>query len=283
MAATDRGDWVGSVSGGCIESHLIARLRADWPGAALVIEFGVTRDDALRYGLPCGGRVDVLVEPLDAAAPLREVLTRVRERKCIARRVCLTTGEASLHDAPRDAEFAFDGENVTKVFGPRWRLVLIGAGQLTQYVAAIARTLDYDLVICDPREDYQRNWRAEDVTVDARMPDDVVRDVATDARCAVVALTHDPALDDMALMEALTSDAFYVGALGSRANNAKRRERLVRLGVPEPGVARLHGPVGLPIGGKSPAEIAVAIVAGLTAARYGVRLRAVNDVPPATA
>lgn len=282
MAATDRGDWAGSVSGGCIESHLVTRLRTDWPSRPLVMEWGVTRDEALRFGLPCGGRVDVLVEPLDTAAPLRRVLARMRERKIVARRVCLTTGEASLHDAERELEFSFDGENLVQVFGPRWRLMLIGAGQLSQYVAAIARTLDYDLVVCDPREDYARNWRADGITIDTRMPDDAVREAATDARCAVLALTHDPALDDMALAEALRSNAFYVGALGSRANNTKRRERLVRLGVAAQAVERLHGPVGLPIGGKSPPEIAVAIVAELTAARYGVRLRVESDAPVVT-
>jgi xanthine dehydrogenase accessory factor len=274
MAASERGDWVGSVSGGCIESQLVARLRADWPQLPVVREFGVTRDDALRAGLPCGGRVEILIEPLNTPAPLRPVLRRMRERKALARHVCLSTGEASLREARTGQEFTYDGENLSKVFGPRWRLLLLGAGQLSRYVASIARSLDYDVVICDPREDYARNWRDDAVTVDARMPDDVVREAAADARCAVIALTHDPALDDLALVEALASSAFYVGALGSHANSARRRDRLLRLGVPADAVARLHGPVGAPIGGKTPAEIAVAILAGVTAARHGRTLRA---------
>ncbi len=282
MAVNADGAWVGSVSGGCIESQLVNRLRADWPAQPRIAEFGVTRDDALRVGLPCGGRVDVLIEALESSAQLLNVLEHLRARKVIARRVCLSTGEVSLHPADRSHEFMYDAQQLVKAFGPRWRLLLIGAGQLSRYVAALARTLDYDVVVCDPRDDYARNWRVDGIAVDTRMPDDAVRTEAVDARCAVVALTHDPALDDLALVEALRSEAFYVGALGSHSNNAKRRERLVRFGVTPAAVQRLHGPVGLPIGGKTPAEIAVAIGAGLTAARHGVRLQREADAVGAT-
>ena len=128
----------------------------------------------------------------------------------------------------------------------------------------MALALDYDVTVCDPREEYARAWQVEGVPLDARMPDDAVRALAADNRSVVVALTHDPKLDDMALMEALGSQAFYVGALGSRANSARRRARLATLGIDEQALARLHGPVGLPIGSRTPAEIAVAILAQLT-------------------
>jgi len=130
------------------------------------------------------------------------------------------------------------------------------------------------VIVCDPREEYAASWQATDAALDTRSPDDAVCALARDARTAVIALTHEPKLDDLALMDALVSPAFYVGALGSHANNAKRRARLASLALPQEAIARLHGPVGLPIGSRTPAEIAVAILAELTAVRNGIVLRA---------
>jgi len=208
------------------------------------------------------------------------VLQALDDRKLIARRVCLATGEVSLHAATVLDEFRFDGRDVTKVFGPAWRLLLIGAGQLSRYTAEMALALDYDVVVCDPREDYARNWAVPGAVLDARMPDDAVRALAHDARSAVVALTHDPKLDDMALLEALASGVFYVGALGSTANNGRRRDRLRKMGLTAGQLERLHGPVGLPIGSRTPAEIAIAILAEITALRHGIVLGAVGASVP---
>jgi xanthine dehydrogenase accessory factor len=278
MAVCDDMRFVGSVSGGCVEDDLAARLAARvLPVTQPRIEsYGVTAEQTHRFGLPCGGRLDLVIETLTTDEPLHVILRRMDERQLIARRLCLATGEASLYPARRDELFHFDGVNLTKVFGPAWRLVLIGAGQLSRYVAEMAAVLDYHVIVCDPREEYAAAWQVQGAELDTRMPDDVVREKATDTRSAVVALTHDPKLDDMALMEALASRTFYVGALGSRANNAKRRVRLATLGVPSDALARLHGPVGLPIGSRTPAEIAIAILAELTAARHGIRFRVEN-------
>jgi xanthine dehydrogenase accessory factor len=272
MAVNAGGDWLGSVSGGCVETHLLAQLRASWPAQARLTTFGVTRDEAQRVGLPCGGRIELLVEPLHSAAPLRAVLAAMRQRRLLARRVCLNTGEVSLHAATREQVFSCDERTLEKVFGPQWRLLLIGAGHLARDVVAMARALDYEVIVCEPRAEHARQWQTPGAELDARMPDDAVKALARDARSAVLALTHDPKLDDLALMEALESEAFYVGALGSVANNAKRRERLAWLGVRADAIARLHGPIGLPIGSKTPAEIAVAILAELTAVRRGITL-----------
>lgn len=269
------GLFAGSVSGGCVEDDLVERLcERKIPSALPWIEsYGVTPEQTHKFGLPCGGRLDLIVESLASAEPLRAILDAMASRRLIARRLCLATGEVSLRPARRDEPFRFDGENLIKVFGPAWRLLLIGAGQLSRYVSEMARALDYDVLVCDPRAEYAAGWTAKGAALDPRMPDDVVRALATDARCAVVALTHDPKLDDLALTEALTSNAFYVGAVGSKANNAKRRARLASLGLPAEAVARLHGPVGLAIGSRTPAEIAIAILAELTAVRNGVTLR----------
>jgi len=281
MAVCDDARFAGSVSGGCVEDDLAARLAARVLSAAppRLESYGVTAEQTHRFGLPCGGRLDLVVEAVTSAGPLRAILRRMDARELIARRLCLSTGEASLHPARRDQAFVFDGDNVTRVFGPAWRLLLIGAGQLSRHVAEMALALDYHVIVCDPREEYAAAWRVAAAELDTRMPDEAVRDCVGDARSAVIALTHDPKLDDMALMEALQLTPFYVGALGSKANNAKRRARLKSLGVPESALARLHGPVGLPIGSRTPAEIAVAILAELTAVRHGIHLQAAQEQP----
>jgi xanthine dehydrogenase accessory factor len=274
--------FVGSVSGGCIEYDLAARLRDGRIPERLpaIVTYGVTREEALRFGLPCGGQLELVIERLDAAAPLRGILAKIEVHECVTRRLCLDTGEASLHPADREDEFFYDGRNLKKVFGPRWRLLLIGAGQLSRFTAQIGLALDYEVIVCDPRAEIAEQWRVEGTLLDARMPDDAVRELAHE-RCAVLALMHDPKLDDLALIEALASPAFYVGALGSHANNDKRRARLARFGVPAQQLARLHGPVGLPIGSKTPAEIALAALAGVTAARHGIALAAATELAQA--
>jgi xanthine dehydrogenase accessory factor len=158
---------------------------------------------------------------------------------------------------------------------------VIGAGQLSKYLAQIAVGLDYQVTVCDPREEYTETWDIPGVTLVKTMPDDTVVAMKLDERCAVVALTHDPKLDDLALMEALKSPAFYVGALGSRANNAKRRQRLEEFEVTREQIARLHGPIGLYIGSRTPPEIAISILAEITAAKNGVALPDIAQVAAA--
>jgi len=272
LAISSDGRLSGSVSGGCVEEDLLQRLQ---DGSLCVtsptlIDYGVNREDAARFGLPCGGRLELVVEQLETAAPLSPVLRAIEERRLITRRVCLTTGERSLHSAAATDSFYYDGDTLSKPFGPNWRMLLIGAGQLSRYVAEFALALDYEVIVCDPREEYARSWQVAGTQFDRRMPDDAVTALAADHRCVVMALSHDPKLDDMALMNALDADLFYVGALGSQRNNEKRRERL---GVSAANLGRLHGPIGLPIGSKTPPEIAVAILAEVTAARHGIQLQ----------
>jgi len=279
----DDARFVGSVSGGCVEDDLSARLAAHGASLALprIESYGVTPEQNHQFGLPCGGHLDLVVEQLASAEPLRAMLCALDARRLMARRVCLATGEVSLHVPEGDVAFRFDGENLIKVFGPTWRLVLIGAGQLSRFVAQMAQALDYEVIVCDPREEYATQWQVADAALDTRSPDEAVCALARDARSAVLALTHEPKLDDLALMEALVSPAFYVGALGSHANNARRRVRLASLALSPAAIARLHGPVGLPIGSRTPAEIALAILAELTAVRNGIVLRAENQAPHA--
>jgi xanthine dehydrogenase accessory factor len=155
------------------------------------------------------------------------------------------------------------------VFGPRWRLLVIGAGQLSRVLAQMALALDFEVTCCDPREEYHLTWDVPGTQFSKAMPDDAVIGMQLDPHSAVVAVTHDPKLDDMVLLEALKSPAFYVGALGSRSNTAKRKERLAMFDLTADEIGRLHGPVGLDLGGKTPAEIAVSILAEIIAVRSG--------------
>ncbi len=177
----------------------------------------------------------------------------------------------------------FDGERLLTIHGPRYRMLVIGAGQLSRYLCNIAVGLDYQVTVCDPREEYTEEWNIPGTKIVRTMPDDTVIDMKLDERCAVIALTHDPKLDDLALMEALKTPAFYVGALGSRRNNQARRERLKEFDLNETELARLHGPVGIYIGSRTPPEIAVSILAEVTAAKNGVSLPTLLQVEGAKA
>jgi xanthine dehydrogenase accessory factor len=268
----------GSVSGGCVEDDLIDKVRscslaAEKPEVTI---YGISKEDAQRFGLPCGGRLQLVLEPIRDAATVNGVLAGIERHELVARTLNMETGVATLGSARRSDTLAFDGRTLTTVHGPRWRLLVIGAGQLSKYVAQMAQALDYEVIVCDPREEYAVTWDVPGAQLNRGMPDDVVVELNLDSHSAVVAVTHDPKLDDLALIEALKSPAFYVGALGSRLNTEKRRERLAQFDLSQAELARLHGPVGLRIGSKTPPEIAVAILAELTAVRHGIALETVG-------
>ena len=265
LAVRDDGVVSGSVSGGCVEDDLIARIKAgeyDALSHPSMVAYGVSKEEAARFGLPCGGTLRLVQEPITDVHWIQDVLARTAAHQLVARTVTLATGQVSLRDAQRTDTLQFDGTSLTTLFGPRWRLLLIGAGQLSQAVAHMASLLDFEVLVCDPREEYAATLGIDGVTRVLGMPDDVVQQLVPDAHTAIVALTHDPKLDDMALMEALNSNAFYIGALGSRRNQEARKKRLAEhFDLSSEALARLHGPVGLRIGAQTPAEIAVSIVA----------------------
>ncbi len=275
MIIRDDGQVAGSVSGGCIEDDLIARVAQGELALRLpqTTTYGVTAEEAQRFGLPCGGTVMLVLEPLSATSLLRELLAAIEQHQVVSRRLELATGLVSLAPSREGDALQFDGAALQTVHGPRRRLLIIGAGQLSRYLATMAVMLDYRVTVCDPRDEYHEGWEAvPGVTLSRQMPDDLVLAMNLDAHSAVVALTHDPKLDDLALMEALKTPAFYVGALGSRRNNDARRRRLREFDVSEAEVAALRGPVGLNLGGRTPPEIALSIVAEMTAVRRGAAL-----------
>lgn len=273
MALRDDGLVQGSVSGGCIEDDLIRRMAAGefFGNQPLVLRYGATADEAQRFGLPCGGTLELVLEPKADGAALEALAERIDGGQLVLRDVDIESGSVEIRDGSRSDSVQWDGRRLITLHGPAWRMLIIGAGQISRYLAAMAGMLDYQVLVCDPRVEYAIEWDVPGATLIAGMPDDVVTSLGLDPHSAVVALTHDPKLDDLALLEALKSPAFYVGALGSRANNTKRRERLRdHFELSDVEVARLHGPVGLPIGSRTPPEIAVSILAAITAAKNGV-------------
>ena len=284
-AIRDDGMVVGSVSGGCIEDDMILQVRSgdlvrDTPATT---KYGVSAEEAKRFGLPCGGTIELVLEPLTKESGLDELLARVERHELVARRLDMKTGRVTIGPARSNDPLEFDGVTLTTVHGPRWRLLIIGAGQLSTFLAQIAQGLDYHVTVCDPREEYAEGWAVPGVQFRRGMPDDVVIEMNPDAHSAVVTLTHDPKLDDMALLEALKSPAFYIGAIGSRRNNDARRERLAGFDLSQQEIARLHGPVGLKLGSKTPPEIAIAILAEMTAIRNGVKVPELVQPEKATA
>ncbi len=284
LALRDDGLVVGSVSGGCVEDDMIDRVRkggqADKPS---LVTYGVSRDEAARFGLPCGGTLQLVEEPVAQVDWIEELLARTLAHELVARELDLETGKVTLSPASRGDPLVFDKRILRTVFGPRYRLLIIGAGQLSRVLAQMAQVVDFQVFVCDPREEYFTTLDLPGVAYLPGMPDDNVLAFKPDAHTAIVALTHDPKLDDLALLEALKSPAFYVGALGSRGNNAKRRERLAMFDLSAQEISRLHGPIGLHIGSRTPAEIAVSILAEVVSVRNGVQLTQKKPVEAAPA
>ncbi len=272
MAIRADGAVTGSVSGGCIEDDLVHQVLEHgirWQQPELVT-YGISADEAHRFGLPCGGTLQLLLEPLHAASEIHTLLALTNQQKLVARTVDLQSGQVTLRDAVAGEKLVMDQQCLTTIWGPGWRLLIIGAGTMSRFLATVATGMGYQVFVCDPREEYRHQWDLPQVQLLTGMPDDEVLALQPDQRTAIVALTHDPKLDDLALMEALQSPAFYVGAIGSRKNNQKRRERLVEFGVTAEQLARLFGPVGMYIGSKTPPEIAISILAEMTAVKNGV-------------
>ena len=295
MALAEDGVVVGSVSGGCIEDDLVARYsRAFGAGASnasssdpadqanvrrmpdgppVLVKYGITADEAHRFGLPCGGTLELLLEFDPDAASLGELVAALEQGKLMQRTVVLADGTARIVEATAPAELAVDDIELTNTFGPEYRMLLIGAGQLAEYLATMAQFSGFAVTLCDPRVEYRSAWSVPGVEITTEMPDDAVLAFKPDRRSCVVALTHDPKLDDLALLEALESDAFYVGAIGSRRNAESRRQRMVEhFDKTAESLARLRGPIGIYIGSKTPPEIAVSVMAEILAVKNAVTL-----------
>jgi len=272
LVVRDDGHLVGSVSGGCIEDDLADQAKHDQlPHQPAILDYGINQAEAQRFGIPCGGQLKIFAEPLTDPAQLTPMLESLSQRRLLKRSVHVSTGEVRHQPVSPEGLPYLDGDWFHSYFGPQWRLLIIGANQLGAVLAAMAQALDFHVMICDPREEMRAEWHVEGADWLVGMPDDVVLEIAPDPHTAIVAVTHDPKLDDMALLEALKSQAFYIGALGSTKNQEKRKQRLRSFDLSEQEVQRLHGPVGLRIGSRTPAEIAISILAELIQTRAQVQ------------
>ncbi len=281
------GQFEGSLSGGCIEQELLEKFAEATPNAATSITYGVTNEEAVSRGLPCGGEVTVVVESLRSIDQGTEILNRLARRERVQRVLELDSGKSWIETPAGHARTDLNGNRFQVVFEPKWRLLVIGAGQLSSFVARFADTLGYEVLVCDPRDSYRHSWQGGDSTsLFSEMPDDFVVEQQCDPQTAVVALTHDPKFDDLAIMEALNSPAFYVGALGSSRTNGARRERLhEHFDVSDAQLKFMSGPIGLDLNTRTASEIALSIMTEITARRNGVVLSSErsNQPEPATA
>lgn len=270
LAISDDGRVEGSVSGGCVEADLVRRVSGGEFAAApaSIVRYGDSADAVSRFGLPCGGTLELVVESAPAAAQFDELAQRVGAGQLVQRQVEVASGRSWLAAGRAGDPLTWDGAHLVTQFGPAWRLLIVGAGQIAHYLATMAQALGYRVTVCDPRAEVAQAWNVADAALLPGMPDDIVVAQALDPHSAVVALAHDPGLEDLALIEALKSPAFYVGALGSKASNDRRRQRLSQyFDLTDAEVLRLHGPVGLPIGSRTPPEIALSILAEMTAVK----------------
>jgi xanthine dehydrogenase accessory factor len=266
----------GSLSGGCVEQDLIERLRtgAIQPDALnshtlLPLRFGASAEEQSRYQLPCGGHLDILLERLTPAdlETVQQMLDWLDQRVPFVR--ILRAGQPAQlsadirHPQPHSASSSDSGSVFVQRCYPQWQLLLVGAGEVARHLAALAQPAGFAVTLCDHREDFLQGFAAPGATVIQAMPDELIASRFNDEYSAIVALAHDPRLDDLAMIEALDSRAFYIGAMGSLLTSEKRRQRLQSLAISNDQLQRLQAPVGLDIRSKTPYEIAISIVAHL--------------------
>lgn len=283
LAISGDGALVGSVSGGCVEGAVAAEAEAAIAdGVPRLLEYGVADEDAFAVGLACGGTIRVLLEPVGGQGPdaglLAEVAAARAARRPIVYAVRPGTWERRLVAGPGDPLWpeaetvlrtdrsGFFGEWFLRAVNPAPRLVIVGAAHVAQHLAPMARIAGFDVTVVDPRGAFATEARFPGTRLIVDLPDEALAEIGLDPRVAVVTLTHDPKIDDPAIVAALASDAFYLGCLGSRKTHAQRLERLAALG---PALDRIHAPVGLAIGARTPAEIAVSILAEIIARLRG--------------
>lgn len=262
---------IGTLSGGCVEEDLLQKLADNAIDASSpqLIEYGVSAEENERLGLPCGGRLEVLVQQLRPGHSqwVHEAVTALKERKSLTRTTDLVSGTTSIAITDQFVPLRLEDERLVQGLGPRMQMLLVGAGQLAQVLAQLALAMDYEVLVTDTRDAVLAQWQGPAVPLLHGLPDDVIAEHSRDAGNVIITLTHDPRIDDMALLEALETPAWYVGALGSLRTTESRLERLASLGVSDAQLARLHAPVGMDIGSKTPWEIAVAIMAEITQLR----------------
>jgi xanthine dehydrogenase accessory factor len=260
---------LGSLSGGCIEEALIKQLECGEVKTPSLIIYGKTTEEQPRLQLPCGGHLKILLEQFNTQTifHLTSLLEKLQNHHDIYRRVDIATGQCT------ELVDALDSNNLTDVYwqqklSPDFDLLLIGAGEVSRCVAQMAINLNFTVSICDYRETFLKGWNVDHVSIYQTMPDDLIAQKFSHQHCAILCLAHDPRLDDMALMQALKTDAFYIGAMGSKRTTLARKKRLAELDLSDKEINKLHAPIGINIPSKTPYEISISIMAELIQAKY---------------
>ncbi|MCX4221318.1 XdhC family protein [Pseudomonas sp. MCal1] len=277
LAVNDGGQWIGSLSGGCVEEDFLERVaEGAFLDAINVVRYGEGDDPRSRVSLPCGGILDVLVEKFDAdcdvQAHLRELESALLGQRRLIREVDLATGARSLFaDREQGARIEREIDRVRIRIGAAQRLLLAGYSSVAQACAEFAVGLGFEVILCDPRDEVLEGVSLSGVEIRRQLPSVFIADGGCHRDTAVVALTHDPRIDDLAMMEAVRTEAFYIGVMGSLQTSQKRFERLRRIGsLGEGELARIHAPIGLNLGSKTPSEIALAVLADILRIRNGI-------------
>ncbi len=267
---------VGSLSGGCVEEDLVEKLVNGELAShkPYSMRYGQTEDEATKFGLPCGGQLDIVVEPLKAVNDTHLIYSQINsalnQRRSVRRTVSLDTGDTKIVETNTYSPLVYEADRnlLEQTYGPRRQLFIVGTNMVAQYVAEFAQKLDFRVMVIDTDQTNIDSFPVPGVDRVCDLPDEVVLRQANDQNSAIVALSHDPRLDDMALMGAFDTPAFYIGAMGSQRTSTLRRERLRELGVSEQALTRLHAPIGFDIGSKTPPEIAISIMAEITQTQY---------------
>ncbi|KJJ97094.1 XshC-Cox1 family protein [Pseudomonas sp. 21] len=277
LAVNASGQWVGSLSGGCVEDDFLERVaEGEFSEPVVVVRYGDGTDTRSNIRLPCGGILDVLVENLapdcDVQAHLRELESALLGQRRLLREVNLQDGSRRLSDdhehGPRVER---DEASVRLRVGAAQRLLLAGYSSVAHFCAEFGKGLGFEVILCDPREEALDGVVLDGIEIRRELPSIFIANGGCHADTAVVALTHDPKIDDLAMLEAVRTEAFYIGVMGSRTTSDKRRERLHRIGgLNDAELARVHAPIGLNLGSKTPAEIALAVLADILRTRSGI-------------
>ena len=264
---------VGSLSGGCIEQELMSQLANEYSSTKVIcptiIRYGESAEQRSRLALPCGGHLDVLLEKVKPQDQMHfQILENaLHSRQGISRHIDLINHQICTVSEINERDIKRTPEKIVHSLKPHDKLLLVGAGEVARCLAEICKHLEFEITLCDFRDEFLQGWQVEGVQVIKAMPDDLIAEAFYDHHCAIVALAHDPRVDDMAMMQALKTNAFYVGAMGSFVTSNKRRERLLELDLNAQHIQKLHAPIGLDIHSQTPYEIAVSIAAQLIAER----------------
>lgn len=278
LAVNAAGQWLGSLSGGCVEDDFLERVAlGEFPEPAAIVRYGDGSDARSQVSLPCGGVLDVLVENLapscEVQGHLRQLESALLGQRRVLRQVRVPDGLQGLDDdLSQGPRVQREGNSVQLRIGAAQRLLLAGYSSVAQYCAEFARGMGFEVVLCEPREEVLAGVHIDGIELRRELPSEFILNGGCHADTAVVALTHDPKIDDLAMLEAVRTDAFYIGVMGSRATSDKRRERLQRIGgLGAPELGRIHAPIGLNLGSKTPAEIALAVLADVLRVRNGIQ------------